>query len=83
VTHKRLACDLDEANAADLRRSAGKALIDYLFANADRLKYLRTVIAPENADPHLRHDLEQSAFEGGAHVERRFLEGQRFGIFQR
>ena len=54
--------DLD-ADAAEESRGAGEVLVDELLAEPDRFEGLRAGVGADDADAHLRHDLEHALTE--------------------
>src|SRR5262249_46722895 len=63
VTSEGLGGDLAQTDSADPRRSAAEVLVHHHLVDADGLEDLRPLVAREGADPHLRHDLEETLFE--------------------
>ncbi len=76
VAGQRLLRDFLEAEAHDLRDSAGEGEGDDVGVQADGAEDLRAAVAGERGDAHLGHDLEQALFQRGAIVlrDRRGLE---------
>ena len=63
MAHLRLAGDHVESDSRDARMGSDEGEIDDLPIEPDRLEDLRTAIALERRDPHLREDLEQSQID--------------------
>ena len=60
VANRHLLGQLVEPDATDLRDRAGEVLVDDVLAQADRLEQLRSAVAHDGGDTHLRHDLQHA-----------------------
>src|SRR6267154_839129 len=63
-----------QADALNLRRRSGEALVDKLGAETNGLEDLRAAIAAQDGDTHLRHNLEQAGFERLEVIRARLLQ---------
>ena len=83
VSSDTLCCDLVKSDAGNLGRSAGETAIDDTVGDSNRLEDLGTLVAVEDRDPHLRHDLEDPFFQRLVIIHKRLLNGNPFELVLR
>ena len=69
---QRLALELREADASDLRRSTAEAGFDDVTCKAERFEELRAAIRRHIGDAHLGHDLQHAVLSRFAEPQLRF-----------
>ena len=75
VTSQAFDGDLAEADAFDLRGRAVKATLHEVGTEADGFEDLRALVAVEDRDAHLRHDLENALLEARMVALQGFADG--------